>query len=275
MNFDDNENEPRISIDSDDEQKLTPREQLDLGANDVLCGRGKISFNHVGNRRFRVIIADSIEDYNAAASRKAKSVVVKRVHDTIRATGGRFLRMNTAHRTWVELGNQRSLEKVSHAIRDATSTNENMKKRKEKVHSTIAEVAAQVSSRFPSVHLEHKLDDDDEQSERLAFKSIEGSLSMSSMPSLPIAMPLSAAAPAGNPISTAVAALHQEEQLRSDEIHMPQQQHDPQRHSPPEDDFLCFINEVLGPVSSDDISSDPLKKLDTRRIPPNQKRGNY
>jgi hypothetical protein len=37
----------------------------------------------VGNRRFRHIIADAIDDYNLAGSRKAKSTVVKRVHDAV------------------------------------------------------------------------------------------------------------------------------------------------------------------------------------------------
>ena len=48
MNFGDNDNEPRRSraIDSDEDQKLAPREHLDINANDVLCGRGKTSFNH-------------------------------------------------------------------------------------------------------------------------------------------------------------------------------------------------------------------------------------
>ena len=175
------------------------------------------------------------------------------------------MRLDSGQRAWVEIGQQRSLEKVSHAIRDATSTNENMKKRKEKVHSTIAEVAAHVSSRFPSVHLEHKLDDDDE---RLAFKSFEGNESMT-MPSLPTAVPMASAAPAtsrgpGGPSfnSSAAAALHHGP--RAEEEHRMQR---PQRQQTQEDDFVCYINEVLGPVSSDDLTTDPLKKLETHPPP--------
>lgn len=48
MNFDDNE-APRLSINRESEnQKLGARDDLGVGiqANDVLCGRGKTSFNH-------------------------------------------------------------------------------------------------------------------------------------------------------------------------------------------------------------------------------------
>ena len=65
-----------------------------------------------------------------------------------------------------------------------------MKKRRERADSTIAEVAAHVISRFPSVQLEHKMDGGDE--ERLAFKSIDIGNS-ASPPSLPTSMPLHAA----------------------------------------------------------------------------------
>lgn len=199
----------------------------------------------VGNRRFRNIIADAIDEYNSAGSRKAKSTVVKRVHDAIRATGGRFLRFDSSQRTWVELGQQRSLEKVSHAIRDATSTNENVKKRKERLHTSIAEVAAQVSSRLPSVHLEHKLDDDDDQ--RLAFMSIECTLP-SAMPSLTSGRPVVA-----GQLPSAATALDQDSQIKDERL------------APTDDDFVHYINEALGPVSPDDLRIDPLKKLETRR----------
>ena len=46
MNFGGNDNEPRFSIDLDDSPRLAPREQHDININDVLCGRGKTSFNH-------------------------------------------------------------------------------------------------------------------------------------------------------------------------------------------------------------------------------------
>ena len=282
----------------------------------TLCFSGK---SLVGNRRFRHIISESIDDYNNAGSRKAKSAVVKKVHDNIRATGGRFLKLDSSQRMWVELTQQRSLEKVSHAIRDATSTNENMKKKKQKVHKTIAQVAAHVSSRFPSVHLEGKLDDDDDDDdELLAFKSVD-SLHMS-MPSLPTVQRASSSG-AMDDGSSKSAAGRLESTSTTEETPMPpllqpqgndnaeeeqampplepstkllfpgidseqdhQQQQPRRRHSNPlvggeepvlashqqqpeaqDDDFLSYINEVLGPVSPTDLDIDPLKKLARRK----------
>ena len=200
----------------------------------------------VGNRRFRNIIADAIDDYNSAGSRKAKSKVVKQVHDVIRGTGGRFLRYDSEQGIWVELGQQRSLEKVSHAIRDATSTNENVKKRKEKLESSIAEVAAQVSSSLPSVHLEHKVDDDDDD-QRLAFRSIE-STAPSAMPSLSRSRPLIA-----GELPSTITASERGNQIEGERL------------SNSDDDFVNYINEMLGPLSPEDLRVDPLKNLEKRR----------
>lgn len=250
-------------------------------------------------------------------SRKAKSAVVKRVHEAILATGGRFLRLDSTQGKWVELGKQRSLEKVSHAIRDATSTNVSMKKRRERADSTIAEVAAHVISRFPSVQLEHKMDGGDE--ERLAFKSIDIGNS-ASPPSLPTSMPLHAAGYAlqedtGTYTPIASMALRedpaptreqqvqrlaqqptqlflpaplqrsgrqsehlprsqqQEMQRPQRSQHMQQPQQQPQRQQN-EDDFVSYINDVLGPVTSDDVRTDPLQRLVQQpRRPPSRKKG--
>ena len=142
----------------------------------VLCS------SSVGNRRFRSIIADAIDDYNAAPSRKSKSAVVKRVHDSIKTSGGRFLKLDHTQGAWKELSVQRSLEKVSHAIRDANSTNENMKKKKETMQSTIAQVAAHVTSKYPGVRLDHSESD---QGERLAFSAMNFNPNSASSSNLP------------------------------------------------------------------------------------------
>ncbi|CAB9518066.1 expressed unknown protein [Seminavis robusta] len=300
MNFDDGNEEPRLAINLEaGSGKLAARDDLGINANDVLCGRGKTSFNHVGNRRFRHIISESIDDYNNAGSRKAKSAVVKKVHDHIRATGGRFLKMDSSEREWVELSQQRSLEKVSHAIRDATTTNENMKKKKQKVHSTIAQVAAHVSSRFPGVQLEGNfLDDsgdDATQGDRLAFTSIDDTTTLP-MPPLPGQVTSAAASapeassiassivpPAAAPAAPAAAKFPSQSATPEPETssiqplfpeHPPlsphHHHHHHQGHQSPdhvhhEDDFLSYINEVLGPVSPQDMDSDPLKRLARRK----------
>jgi hypothetical protein len=245
-----------------------------------------IFLSKVGNRRFRHIISEAIDDYNNASSRKGKSAVVKRVHDMIRAAGGRFLKQDASERAWVELSQQRSLEKVSHAIRDATTTNENMRKKKQKVHDTIAQVAAHVTSRFPSVHLEGKIGDDDDGdgsvSDRFAFTSIDDSSSNLPLPPMPplsgfaassaaaAAMPpLVASAPAPeatSSLSSSSAAIPSfyEQRIAAEMAGFPRLQSLPPRREQPqqhEDDFVTYINEILGPVSPTDLDTDPLKKL--------------
>lgn len=339
MNFDD-DNKPRRAIDCESsDQKLAPSGDVNVNGNDVLCGRGKISFNHVGNRRFRHIISESIEDYNKAGSRKAKSAVVKRVHDIIRATGGRFLKMDASQRLWVELAQQRSLEKVSHAIRDATSTNENTKKNKKQVQSTDNQVAAHGQSPLPTSHLGGKLDHHEDASEEcFFFKSVESF----HMPSLPaVGRATSASVPVVEDSSSASAYARLESTLSPLEQSMPPlyhplqqlraqamrlhnsasstsapvrpslaedallQQHFPGRRPPhlmvagtvesmphmksslhqehpqerlqtlqqgtqdvrySEDDFLCYINDVLGPVSPTVMDIDPLKTPSRKKV---------
>ena len=88
--------------------------------NDVLCGRGKISFNHSGNRRFRHVISQSIDEYKAAGSKWEKSLVAAKLVSEIHSTGGRFLKQKKNNEDeWYELSSSECKSKVSHAIRDA------------------------------------------------------------------------------------------------------------------------------------------------------------
>jgi hypothetical protein len=94
---------------------------------DVLCGRGKTSFNHgtyciaksacslrnwmlmvvivclptAGNKRFRDLITMSIPDYDMAETRLEKSLVVHSIVEGIRSAGGRFLKVDQAPGRWL------------------------------------------------------------------------------------------------------------------------------------------------------------------------------
>lgn len=100
----------------------------EIEATDVLCGRGKTSFNHIGNRRFRDIIANSVEDYHTAKSRLEKSMVVHRIVEQVKKVKGRFLKQDRFSGRWYELDERQAKEKVGHAIRDATSSVDPKKK---------------------------------------------------------------------------------------------------------------------------------------------------
>lgn len=93
---------------------------LTIRPNDILCGRGKISFNHSGNRRFRHIISQSSDEYKAAGSKWEKSLVAAKLVSVIHSTGGRFLKQKKSNEDeWYELSSSECKSKVSHAIRDA------------------------------------------------------------------------------------------------------------------------------------------------------------
>jgi hypothetical protein len=68
----------------------------------VLCGRGKEVWNSIGNRRFRVIVSIFLERYSKATSKALKSQIVSDVVDTIRSSGGHFVKYEKG--SWWEIG---------------------------------------------------------------------------------------------------------------------------------------------------------------------------
>jgi len=86
---------------------------------DILLGRGKTSFNHVGNRRFRVFIGLHLRRYMDAQSRMEKTLVVNSVVEAIQEAGGRFLKQDAKSKKWFQVNSKMAREKVGHALRDA------------------------------------------------------------------------------------------------------------------------------------------------------------
>jgi hypothetical protein len=91
-----------------------------LGQYDIICGRNKLAFNNIGNRRFRVTVAISLDRYMIAATRKETSNVIKSVADIVRGNGGRFLKLSPDD-SWDDLDEKHVHEKVGHALRDAAA----------------------------------------------------------------------------------------------------------------------------------------------------------
>ena len=86
---------------------------------DVLCGRGKSALNHIGNRRFRVVVAANLTRYLSLQSRSEKTHLAMRIVTDVRQNGGRFLKQDGLTNIWYEIGNKMAREKVAHALRDA------------------------------------------------------------------------------------------------------------------------------------------------------------
>jgi hypothetical protein len=86
----------------------------------VVCGRGKDSFNHAGNRRFRILASMFIGRYSEADSKRAKSAIVSEIIAVIRQAGGDFCKYEGGG--WFEVGDHCAREKVSALLRDLLHT---------------------------------------------------------------------------------------------------------------------------------------------------------
>jgi hypothetical protein len=88
---------------------------------DVLLGRGRGFFNHVGNIRYRGIIEDLKDKYDAS-KRATKLEITKDVAQMIHESGGRFLKDDGAG--WGVVDGDVARLKVSHSFRAARSGGE-------------------------------------------------------------------------------------------------------------------------------------------------------
>jgi hypothetical protein len=84
-------------------RRLPPGYKLD--ENDVFCGRGHLTMNHIGNRRFRSIIVANHERYVNAINRHEKTAIIFQVVDHIRSLtpNGGFIK-NYGHNSYYEIG---------------------------------------------------------------------------------------------------------------------------------------------------------------------------
>jgi hypothetical protein len=86
---------------------------------DVLLGREKESLNHVGNKRFRVMVALHRNQYQSSTTRVAKTCITTKLINDIHDCGGRFLKKNEITGEYEEVNHKEAHEKVSHALRQA------------------------------------------------------------------------------------------------------------------------------------------------------------
>lgn len=86
--------------------------------NSVLCGRGGATNNHEGNVRYRTLVQSHQDEYLLAVKSEKKAVAASIVA-TIHSRGGRFLKKCTDGRPgWTDIGQKKSREKTSQALRE-------------------------------------------------------------------------------------------------------------------------------------------------------------
>mmetsp|Transcript_93217 Transcript_93217/g.269205 ORF Transcript_93217/g.269205 Transcript_93217/m.269205 type:complete len:694 (+) Transcript_93217:27-2108(+) len=88
---------------------------------DILCGRGGMTNHHIGNKRFRDIVALHRPDY-VRAPKIQKPSVARVIVRAIRNGDppGRFLKKDEKTGKWVDIGDKKAAEKTSQALREKT-----------------------------------------------------------------------------------------------------------------------------------------------------------
>ena len=101
------------------------------GKYDVVCGRGKGSYNRPGNVHFRSLITAYIPQYMRSKSKIDKTTILSSIVDEVRSfrnpeTGrsADFVKY-TKSAGWSTIGDEQAREKVGHAIREAITTKDN------------------------------------------------------------------------------------------------------------------------------------------------------
>jgi hypothetical protein len=96
------------------------KDDFQLSDFSVICGRGRDSFNHIGNCRFRILASMHIERYSRANSKVAKTAIVSEIIEVIRQADGNFCKF--AKGKWFEVADHHAREKVSSLMRDLLHT---------------------------------------------------------------------------------------------------------------------------------------------------------
>mmetsp|Transcript_3575 Transcript_3575/g.7135 ORF Transcript_3575/g.7135 Transcript_3575/m.7135 type:complete len:380 (-) Transcript_3575:17-1156(-) len=112
-------------------------EDFQPNEDDVICGRGKKCYAHIGNDRFRLRVIGMLDEYRKAKSKLDKSKVLSDVVEQVRGNSprGGFVKQDSKGR-WFEVGDFLAREKTSQAFRDALhenykSSNVSKKKRRQ------------------------------------------------------------------------------------------------------------------------------------------------
>jgi hypothetical protein len=115
---------------------------------DVICGRGKKCYNHIGNELFRRRVVSMLGEYRKTRSKLEKSKVLNDVVEQVRRNSplGGFVKQDESGR-WYEVGDFLAREKTSQAFRDALhdnykSSNVAKKKRRQEEQSKSTTVKA-------------------------------------------------------------------------------------------------------------------------------------
>lgn len=100
-------------------QNYSPRDE------DIIFGKTRLAYKHIGNQRFRITIGAHVQEYIDKKDRSYRTELILRIMETIRQEGGRFLKYR--HERWVDVGDRIARSKVGHALRDLAASSYRLK----------------------------------------------------------------------------------------------------------------------------------------------------
>ena len=87
----------------------------------IICGRGKECYDHIGNRRFRILCDIHFAKYaNKQTSKHEKTQIVVSIMDAFREGSnnvGGFVKYDANSERWVEVGDEMAREKIGQQFR--------------------------------------------------------------------------------------------------------------------------------------------------------------
>jgi hypothetical protein len=153
MNRNDAANMASSSSDETTTAQLLPMD-FSPGPNHVVCHRGRIFWDHEGNKKYRSTIKSATHKYAACKNKYEKSLVVSEIveaiiHNKNVCKGGGFVKMDAITGRWVEADEIFSREKVGQSLRDSLhaqyrSSTKAKKRRKTVLFDPANEVVEQV-----------------------------------------------------------------------------------------------------------------------------------
>jgi hypothetical protein len=81
-----------------------------------ICARGDTSFDHIGNRRLRVLVASYLPSYVVAESRSDRSQIRTEIVRCANDAGGIFVRFDRSLGLWYNIGETGAVRRVFHVI---------------------------------------------------------------------------------------------------------------------------------------------------------------
>jgi len=143
-------------VDKEDEKEKQYRNAVkSLGPYDVICGKGRVAFNNIGNRRFRILITINIDRYNEAEGRHRKGLFIgSLVRTFLKDIGARFFKLKEGE--LIELTEVQIRQKVGHALRDVlafqeSQTEKHQKQREEQDRKSRTEMSQDPKTEINSV----------------------------------------------------------------------------------------------------------------------------